>query len=212
MAVINTGGAADTGFKVTGPVHHFVQAYTPYSDTTTSSAGGLYYLGTAEVQPQIKVTKVAIPVKNDIGGRLLPSQNIYQGQMGQIGVALNRFSLTALAQIKNVGSYGIKNGRDFYLSIGALEFTNYTFQLWQVNGNYNWSTPVTGPNALTPGRWWPNVRLSEEADQKIGTIDWTKLLVMEAYKLPVCSGGLWTGTLYSEDIADFPVSVQTPVC
>jgi hypothetical protein len=204
------------GIKVTGPVHHFVQIVTPFigASTTAAGAGSIFYLGTAEVQPQIKVKKVAIPVKNDIGGRLLPSQNVYQGQMGQIGVALNRFSLRALNEIKVVGGTGgIYKGRDYYNAVGALEFDKYTFRLWQVNGFYNWVTPVvSGATEIPPGRYWPNVRLDDEDDQKIGTIDWTKLLVMTAYKLPTCSSGLWDGVLYSEEAADFPAGVQTPIC
>lgn len=210
MAISN---ANTTGFKVTGPVHHFVQVNTVFSDTTTSSGGGgIFYLGTAEVQPQIKVTKVSIPVKNDLMGRVLPMQNSYQGQYGTIGVALNRFSVDAINAIKSMGAYGIKLGVDYYASIGMLEFSQLTFKLWQVNGNYNFTTPVTGVNAITPGRYWPNVRLTEESDPKIGTIDWTKLLVMEAFKLPTCASGVWTGTLYSEDASDFPTDVKTPAC
>lgn len=203
------------GIKVTGPVHHFVQVVTPYigGGTTAAGAGSIFYLGTAEVQPQIKVKKVAIPVKNDIGGRLLPSNNVYQGQMGQIGVALNRLSLRALNEIKVVGgTAGVFKGRDYYNAVGALEFDKYTFRLWQVNGFYNWASPVTGASEIPPGRYWPNVRLDDEDDQKIGTIDWTKLLVMTAYKLPICGSGLWDGVLYSEEVADFPTDVRTPIC
>lgn len=203
------------GIKVTGPVHHFVQITTPYiaASTTAAGAGSVFYLGTAEVQPQIKVKKVAIPVKNDIMGRLLPVQQVYQGQMGQIGVALNRFSLRALNEIKVLGGTGgVYKGRDYYNSVGMLEFGNLTFRLWQVNGFYNFGTPVTGVSEIPPGRYWPNVRLDDEDDQKIGTIDWTKLLVMTAYKLPTCTTGLWDGVLYSEEPADFPTEVRTPIC
>lgn len=205
------------GIKVTGPVHHFVQIVTPFisvgTTTTAAGAGSIFYLGTAEVQPQIKVKKVAIPVKNDLGGRLLPSQNVYQGQMGQIGVAFNRFSLRALNEIKAVGGLaGVYKGVDYYNAVGALEFDKYTFRLWQVNGFYNFGTPVTGAAEIPPGRYWPNVRLDDEADQKIGTIDWTKLLVMTAYKLPSCTTGLYSGILYSEEIADFPSDVRVPIC
>lgn len=205
------------GIKVTGPIHHFVQVVNPFisvgTTTTAAGAGSIFYLGTAEVQPQIKVKKVRIPVKNDIGGRLLPTQSIYQGQMGQIGVALNRFSLRALNEIKATGGYaGIYKGVDYFNSVGALEFANTSFRLWQVNGFYNWSTPATGAAEIPPGKYWPNVVIADEDDAKIGTIDWTKLLIFEAYKLLGCTTGLYSGVLYSEEVADFPSDVRTPIC
>lgn len=197
-------------FKVSGPIHHFVQPYTQYGST---AAGLLYYLGTAEIRPQVRIQSFKLDAKNDLAGRLLPMQTVYQGKMAQIGLGLNRFSSPAMDALRSTGGVGgIYQGKDFQLARGSLEFLKHTFQLWQVYGFYNWTTPATGVDYIPPGRYWPNVRIAAEDEQRIGTEDWLKLLVLEAYGLPVCASGLWTHTLWSQETADFPVDVQTPIC
>lgn len=200
------------GFRVTGPVHIWTRTYTVYGATTTSSPGGLYYLGTCEIQPQAKVTRTSIPVKNDLGGKLLPSQTVYQGQMAQIALALSRWSLDGLNALKATGLLGIQGGIDRNLAIGSLEFYQHTFELWFTHHFYNWTTPATGANAITPGRYWRNCKLVDEEDKDYGSTAWNKLLKIEAYTGPICTTGVWSRVLYSEDPADFPTDVRTPVC
>lgn len=201
------------GIKVTGPVHHWIQVYTPYNNgTTAAGSGSVFYLGTAEIQPQVTIQRLRIPVKNDIMGRLQPAQTSFQGQMAQIGVALNRLSLPAINELRAAGVYGVYKGLNDKYSMGMLEFGNLTFKLWQTYGNYNWATPETDLDAIPPGRYWPNVLIAQEIDNRTGSIDWNKGFVFEAYSLPLCSAGVRTSVLYSEEPADFPASVQTPIC
>lgn len=202
------------GIKVTGPVHHWIQVNTPYiaSGTTTAGyTGSIYYLGTAEIQPQVTIQRLRIPVKNDIMGRLQPAQTVYQGQMAQIGVALNRLSLPAINELRASGLYGVQLGYNDRWAIGSLEFYNMSFKLWQTYDRY-WTGPPTGADQIPPGRYWPCVLINQEIENRTGAIDWTKGFIFDAYSAPTCSGGIRTSKLYSEDPADFPASVQTPIC
>ncbi len=200
---------SDPLFHVTGPVHHYVQLWTPFNNgTTASNAGGIWYLGTAEVRPQVTVKRVRKKIMNDLFGTMLPANMVYQGQFAQIGVALNYFSQSAVNNLRATGVNGVNRGADGSGAVGSLEYGVHSFKLWQVYGNYNFS----GGSVIPPGRYWPNVLIADETEQQTGLVDQIKMFVFEAYKLPACTTGVRSGVLYSEDPTDFPSDVRVPPC
>lgn len=102
----------------TGPAHLFVGAIT---------TGGVtpFYLGTAEVKPQIEIVPQFEPVHNDLGGAV-PFDKSYEGEEAFIGADLNRYNeavYAGLAARPNSLVPGAIRGLNTALDVGTLMLT-----------------------------------------------------------------------------------------
>jgi hypothetical protein len=210
MAIVNSAPA----YHVTGAVHHYI--------TVPGTASSTYYLGTCEVQPDIRIWKLSAEAKNDIAGRILPGQKTHQGEKADIGLQLSRYSEAAYEQIllawgnNTDGSNGlqVRAGHEGRFSRGNLVFGVRTFQMWQV---FERSVDSSFRGAQPYGYWWPQVELIQHAPVELGNKEKQLLLVLEAqpYFVPQTShtvigtyGRTWK--LYSQADADFPAEVLIP--
>lgn len=202
-------------FHVTGAVHHYVR-------TPTTPSGDIYYLGTCEVQPDIRIWELSAEVKNDTHGVILPAQKTDQGKKADIGLQLTRFSRTAYTAIRtprgsNVdGSNGlaVSAGWDGRFARGSLVFGSKTFELWQV---FERSTSVTYRDSMPYGFYWPQVELIQHAPVKLGNQEEMLLLVLEAQPAFAPQSAYNTvGTfgrthkLYDQADGAFPAAVLIP--
>lgn len=184
---------------VSGAVHHYVKTYY----------GTTWYLGTAEVTPQVQVAKYRQLVHNDIAGKTLPIQKTYDGEAAQVSVLLTRFSELAYDAILNSGfAAGLTPvaGSESRWSRGALSYGQEDFQLWQVFENF--FNPV--PQGVEIGRYWPRVTLESHDYVALGTQAKKLMLVFDCQPLwlPYTTRG-WM--LYDwQDNANFPNDVRTP--
>jgi hypothetical protein len=200
---------------VTGPVHCWTQtAYQVGLGTPPQ------YLGTCEVQPQVQIQQMSLPVRNDKGGPTLPMQQVDNGEMAQIGLALNYFSREALDALK---SGTVSTGRRSRWSRGQLLYGARTAKLWLVFDNALEPNFRTTWRTLETGWYFPQVQFLAEAMPRIGGgKDEVRLLTLEAqpYYTPVTGtnsygyypqAGDQEWLLYSTADADFPDAVKSPM-
>lgn len=210
MAIVNSAPA----FHVTGAVHHYIR--------TPGIPADIYYLGTCEVQPDIRIWEVASEVKNDIAGIILPAQKSDQGKKADLGLQLSRFSESAYATLQTPrgfaadGSNGLAVGIgwDGRFARGSMVFGSKTWELWQV---FERSVSGTFRGAQPLGYYWPQVELIQHAPVTLGNREKQLLIVAEAQPLFIAQtnyttlgtyGRTWT--LYRQDDAAFPSEVLIP--
>lgn len=200
---------------VTGPVHHFVRA-------VNSGDTEVYYLGTAEVTPQIQTKKYTKDVKNTIAGSVLPFQRTYQGQAATVSVALTYYSKIAhnLLLVSDAGLGNVfAEGQESRWSRGHLVFGQSTFELWQVFENFFNPNVATLSSNLEIGYYWPQVELVEDPVVAAGTQEQLVMMLFDCQPKWVQQASLnsvnsalnergWF--LYSQDPAYFPQSVRVP--
>lgn len=187
----------------TGPVHHYVR---------TRDQSSIFYLGTAEVTPQMDTRRFYGDVFNDKAGPALPYQRLDHGEAAMIGVMLTYFSYSALSAMLKAGiSLGQRNaeGVGGNLSRGSLVFGQQSFELWQVFDFYGTAQATTG---LSQGRYWPQVTLANHKDETTGTSGQKLLCAFDAQPLYTprngSNGSAWT--LVRWDSAAFPSDVLEP--
>jgi len=163
-------------YQVTGAVHHWIRS--------PLTSGNPYFLGTCQTQPQVRIQQFRTEVKNDLVGPMLPAQKVDNGEVGTIGLALNRFSAYALEYLRatqgQLGSTSL-NGRRSRFSRGSLIYGAYTFELWQVFDNALDATVRASYPGLEYGWYWPQVELLAEDFVQLGNgKDRIQLLSLEA--------------------------------
>lgn len=204
---------------VTGAVHHYVRI---------PGDAEPFYLGTAEVTPQVQNAKYRQPVFNDIGGKTLPFQKTYDGEASRVSVLLTRHSRTAWeralvagANSDPVGLLGKANpvsGTEGRWSRGHLVYGQSSFELWQVFDN---SLNPNFPQAdfLELGRYWPLVTLENhdlvaqgtQAEKLLMVFDCQPKWVTQASSGQVNAAANERGwVLFRFDAAAFPDSVKVP--
>lgn len=198
-------------YHVTGPVHHFVRAYT---------GADVYYLGTAETTPRVELRPAYRDIMNDIAGRTLPAQRTKDGESAMVGTVLTRYSKTAYDALCNVGSnrangrLTIAPGWEGRVSRGALVFGQLTWELWLVFQNYfdDFATPN-----LEPGYYFPQCMFAAHTRDTLGAEGEKLLLAFDAqpYWEPQTSINSIQGTqrswmLYSKSVDYFPAAVRVP--
>lgn len=197
---------------VTGPVQHFVRA-------TTSTTSEIWFLGTAEVTPQMQRRRYRQNVMNDLAGKTLPFQKTYDGEAATVSTLLTRFSKSAWTAILDAGRtrslLGGPVGTESRWSRGAPVYGQMTFELWQVYDNY--FNPAGATLDLEIGWYWPQVELVQHDTVAAGTQAEKLLLVMDCtpFWIPQASTSSISGNergwvLYSNDEADFPAAVRVP--
>lgn len=162
----------------TGAVHNVIVYPADPGDGTPAVA--YYYLGTCEVTPQISIKKVRLPVKNDLGGRILPFQEIQQGETAEISMLLNRYSNTAYGAMLALpqGNWASESaGAETRYNRGRLVYGLNTFGLIQV---FDWySSTFPGADKLIPGYYWPTCELVDHSFTG-GTSDAKLMLAIKA--------------------------------
>ncbi len=195
---------------VTGPVHHYIQTID----------GDIWYLGTAEVTPQMQVRQYTQNVMNDVAGKTLPLQKTFDGEAAVVSVLLTQFSKFAEEQLQARGQPGgihRRAGEETRWSRGSTVYGKATFKLWQVYENF--FNPNGTSTGLEIGWYWPQVELLQRDTVKAGTQGEALLLVMDCtpYRIPQASptavnDGInergWV--LYSQREADVPTDVRVP--
>jgi hypothetical protein len=200
---------------VTGVVHHWVRA-------NLSGSQSAFYLGTAEVTPQMQIRKYKTNVMNDIAGRTLPFQKTYDGEAAVVSTLLTRWSKYAYDAILNQGkSLGLVHawgaGSETRWSRGALVYGQLTFEMWQVFDN-SLNTTIATPG-LELGYYWPQVEILDHDTVSAGTgpnklqlvLDCTPYWIRQASHGAVIESANERGfLLYSNHAEDFPLEVLTP--
>ena len=196
---------------VTGAVHHYIQV---------RSDPNIWYLGTAEVSPQMQREKVYQRVLNDWWGKTLPAQRTYDGESAIVSVLLTRFSKAAYDRLKRAGEASLVTlqgfgGVETRLSRGHGVFGRSDFQLWQV---YDFALfPTVASAGLELGWYWPQVTLEDHDTLAAGTQAEKLMLVFDCQpkRIPQASFSSIQGnedgfTLYRNDNAAFPDAVLVP--
>lgn len=196
---------------VTGAVHHWVQVR---GDTNQ------WYLGTAEITPQMQRKKVYQNVLNDIWGKTLPAQRTYDGESALVSTLLTRFSRTAWDMILRSGeAAGVTAaglpGVETRISRGHGIFGRSDFRLWQV---FEFALfPTVASANLEIGWYWPQVTLQDHDTVAAGTQAEKLMLVFDCQPRwlvqasPNTVSGYERGwQLYSNDPADFPADILVP--
>ena len=196
---------------VTGAVHHYIQV---------RGEDSVWYLGTAEITPQMQRTKYAQRVLNDWWGKTLPAQSTYDGESAVVSVLLTRYSKTAWGRILRAGEGSLVTlsgygGTETRLSRGHGMFGRSDFQMWQV---YDFALfPTVASANLELGWYWPQVTLSNHDTVAAGTQAEKLLLVFDCQpkRIPQASFSSVSGnelgfTLYRNDNDAFPASVLVP--
>lgn len=164
-------------FQVPGPSHILVRFPTTQSNSYGNDAAGIqantiYYLGTAEVSPQLRIEPVYEPVINDVGSDAAPTDLIYKGTGNAVLVAdINRFQYAIYRAMANrprhAGAphqYG-----ETPLDVAALvNQSNFGcgFDLWIYHSYFG---TVNATNDLPPGYFFPqNVVLAGPDDLNMG--------------------------------------------
>lgn len=198
---------------VTGPVHHYIQ---------TNVGDGPYFLGNAEVTPQMQVRRYTSKTMNDRAGRTLPFQKHWDGEAATVSVLLTYFSKFAEEQLQRSGvTAGIQvaAGKESRWARGSAVYGKATFKLWQVYDNY--FNPNGSSDGLEIGWYWPQVELIQRDSVKVGAQGEGLLLVFDCtpYLIPQASASAvnsnanergWFLYSQSDNTTDFPESVRVP--
>lgn len=195
---------------VTGAVHHYVRM---------RSSDSIYYLGTAEITPQMQRSKNYQRVLNDWWGKTLPAQRTYDGESAIVSTLLTRFSKSAWAAILMAGSASLVvsggGGTETRISRGHAVFGRSDFELWQV---FDFALfPTVASYGLEIGWYWPQVTLENHDTVAAGTQAEKLLLVFDCQpkRIPQASFSAVTGNecgfvLHSNAVGNFPADVLVP--
>lgn len=209
-------------FHTTGPVLHYIrtngsfqQAVGNVQSPTTSTGGDIYFLGTCQTRPFVRINRYGQAIFNDLGGRSVPMQKTSDGEDADLAMQLSRYSELAYQRILMANQVtdpaaGVESG----MARGSLMYGTKTFELWQWFSFYG--TAAATPN-MTCGYYWPQVELLNHSPEESGTEG--KVLLLTAKATPRFftpgPGGAANGVvtparfvLYSNRPADFPADVQ----
>ena len=84
------------GPAATGPIHVFAGV---------GNGGAMLYLGTGKRAPRWVFECAFIPFHNDLGGSVIPFDEIYAGTRGLISMDLNRFDRLTLNRVESVPNF-----------------------------------------------------------------------------------------------------------
>lgn len=195
---------------VTGPVHHYIQAI----------GGDIWYLGTAEVTPQMQIRRYRQNAMNDVAGKTLPLQKTWDGEAAVVSVLLTNFSKYAEEELQGSGRAGGIHGavgQETRWARGSLIYGKATFKLWQVYDNF--FNPFGTSTGLEIGWYWPQVEMLQRDTVKAGSQSEGLLCVFDCtpYRIPQASPNAVNTAqnergwfLYSQSATYFPADVQVP--
>jgi hypothetical protein len=197
-----------------GPINLFVR---PQAQSTFS------YLGTAVTSVEPEAEFAWINIMNDLGGRSVPFQIVYDGEEHVIAVTLNRFDSTVLKALRDPAGLGnvVGNpnanaiGSDGAYNRGTLGIGSRDFELF-IQPTYTSGTVFNGLAATAPdfplGRRYFSCVLEKYKESTVGTRVQEEPLIIRTHNTwsPVVNGNIPVGfSLFTENPANFPtVSVN----
>lgn len=183
----------------TGPAYFFVAG-------GTKSPTSALFLGTAEVNPKFRIQREFTPVFNDIGGRKVPFELIYEGQQAFIFSELNRYNESVYAACADApthnGLVGNGNplqtrGANAFGEIGTLMLTE-SKNLYLIIVFPYASKAVFSNNNMPLGYIFPGSVLRGPDDHTIGTGDRKISLIFQS--IPIYNFSDRSFRLYREDL------------
>lgn len=203
--------AAMPDIHVTGAIHHWIQ---------TRDIQVPWYLGTAEITPQIQLRQYYTDKIVPVAGGTLPYQRTYDGEAATVSVLLTRWSKTTELYLREAGTAAKVMdgpGEGTRWSRGSLAYGSKDMQLWQIfEFGRTGAETVASPN-LEIGWYWPAVTLDLFSIVSAGTQAERALVVFDCHakyhtaatlRTPTGSERGWT--LYSHAADKFPDSVKVP--
>lgn len=185
-------------FTTPGPI--FIYVNWVYQGGTPT------FLGTAVTAPEVEGRPAYINVLNDLSGRSVPGQKVYDGEQDIVTVTLNRFDFGVYTQLKSQSKVAAAAGFNTPLNRGSLAFTQTDFQLILVNSFFG--TAQASP-VLTSGRLYYSALLTGWRESTVGTRVEEVALVFEcnAPINPTSStpGAFGSFNLYTETLPGLPV-------
>jgi hypothetical protein len=177
---------------------------------TLTAERDVYYLGTAEVTPQVQATRYVSPGMNDTAGKTLPMQKTNDGEDARIVSLFTRYS-KPVYNLLRTNLLMPAPGFETRWARGGLVYGQMTFELWLVFEQF--FNPLGTTAGLEPGFYFPQVELRQHNLEKGGTQVEGKLMVFDAsgYWIPQASSQAVAGNergwvLYSQNPADFPIT------
>lgn len=178
---------------------------------TVNSSGSISQLGTAEQHPVSEDDYNWEDVFNDIGGSMVPFDQMYMGQIEIFSLDLNRFNNDVSFFIESAPSYSVLSqtqinvpGYDDWVSRGSfLNANSQGFPLWLQYSFFGTAGALAYPD-LPIGVYYPNCRLIKSITPEQGTKTWKKRLEIMAFPdFLFESDGSWNFTVKSSNPSDF---------
>lgn len=145
----------------TGPAHIFV------GNGGSASQRTVQYLGTAEQAPQIIIDPQYEQAFNDVGGGLVPIDELYQGEVANVSMVLTRWNEDVLQDIRSLPNFATNSpGAHGSIDLGTLMLSEgCTYPLYikfpyaqaktamagMPNGYRFWAAKNVGPFQVMPG-------------------------------------------------------------
>lgn len=163
--------------------------YVRFRNGTTS------FLGTAVEAPEVEQQIFHIPVMNDLGGRNVPFQRVYDGEKHVITLTANRVDYTVYAAIRDLSKTPAGVGVDGPYDRGTLEVGYTDFELILIY-TYGQSTVPGAQPDFPAGRRYYSAVLAGAKESTAGTrvLD----IAMAFETTPVYDATTRTLSLYTE--------------
>lgn len=163
------------------------------------------YMGTCVLAPEPEHTKFRIPIQNDMGGRSVPFQTVYDGETAVVAATMNRFNGVLIQSLRALDGNAL--GTDMPRTRGTLTLGIKDFQLLLI---YEYAgTPAAGSFAgasdLPGGRLYSSATIQKYKESTVGTRVQEIGIVFECNNilaLPISTGAGQFG-LFTENAALF---------
>lgn len=148
-------------FHTTGPVHAMVRfrGATPF-----------FYLGTAQISPEVDGDPAYLPVINSMKSVSKPFQKIYDGRSDAVTVLFNRFDFAVMRRVLDPQSHSnatADHGSDSAIETGSLVMGTGDFELALLNGFHG--TAASGAADLVQGRLYFSAVAGNHREFNAGT-------------------------------------------
>jgi len=160
------------------------------------------HIGTCVTAPEPEHEKFRIPVMNDLGGRSVPFQTIYDGETALVIATMNRFNYELIQQMRALDSNAL--GTDMPGTRGTLTLG---IRDWQLLLIYEYAGTLSagsfnGPSDLPLGRLYASSTIRKYKESTVGTRVQEVTLAIECNNIFSLNG---TGqfALYTEDGTQF---------
>lgn len=204
----------------TGPALAYVNVLTIAGGVVTTPNGTATYLGTFERPPKINISPAYTPVMNDLGGTVLPTDRVFQGQEAQISGTMNRFNMTTMQGLmrqnglpavivapgNQAAGLAIGEGTNTLAAYGGLmnqDVLGFVFYIVFSRGAVAAQTAV----GLIPGYRFFSTFLEGPHDISAGSGEFKQAVSFRAQRLilPSVAGPLLTGmSCYDHAVAGMP--------
>lgn len=156
------------------------------------------YLGTCEVSPEVEIDRRYNPVFNDLGGRKVQTVDVYDGEVHQLSLTVNRLDHLVWNLLKSPGNApNLTTATGETIARGVV-FTGYNdFQFLMVNTYSGGTGDPSG--TIPPGRLYYSTKLLNARETGQGTRVNTVSLLLEA--LPLLNTGTRAFALFTEQAA-----------